>query len=669
MNKTENDDQLFRGLLHSDDGIITQIFEANDQTITFLASFRLSDRLIERLEHAARFLERLKTPQDPLIFSERSRIARLGIQISCEPPSLGEIIDKTIQLTMVASAVIPGYPTLGDLKDFFTPGFPVGRLIFCEPEALLTSEEVLAALEGGEMKLPASTKISSNGTIYIAPHNVVCYFKEAVAGDILGRILLRKDGRDFLNRYQLRQETAAVIIPPGEGIVTTCSMYLSDHYVVLQCGFELGTQLPATVLDPIKTRGINIYLEIINGSRHPIVNPLIPAKIYRASKFTSEKRKKPQGFPTEPYPYQELRQLEKRLQTAKSATCRFVDRPLAMIRGRTNGLDKAEIFLNGPDRECDVPAFRCAAIKRYAAPASICPHVFATSKLSRILKTNPVALVMRYFPNLVEHRDIINLASDGKIRALYFFEPSSQYGSFLSDRDHNQLEEYYDMGLEVYWVSMLTDCLLISTKRDNKGYFVAPKRLAAFQKSMLFAFYGSNQPLSKLAIERLSLLMDALIGFWGPNIGIVTGGGSGVMEQANKIARKRGILSGANFLEITDQKMTTAVDFCQVFQATCRHSRQKWFEVTSFPIFNVGGLGSMEEFGITLCNMKLAIAEPVPIILFDTEGDGSFWKGAKEQVLEMVRRGRAPKWIENRLVITSEPQVVIEAYRDLLQLF
>jgi predicted Rossmann-fold nucleotide-binding protein len=115
--------------------------------------------------------------------------------------------------------------------------------------------------------------------------------------------------------------------------------------------------------------------------------------------------------------------------------------------------------------------------------------------------------------------------------------------------------------------------------------------------------------------------------------------------------------------------MTTDVDFCQVFQATCRHSRQKWFEVASFPIFNVGGLGSLEELGITLCNMKLNILEPVPVILFDTEGKGDFWEGIESQIGEMIGRGRAPAWIKDNIVITDDPQIVIDTYRNQLQLF
>ena len=286
-----------------------------------------------------------------------------------------------------------------------------------------------------------------------------------------------------------------------------------------------------------------------------------------------------------------------------------------------------------------------------------------------MVKKRPVVLALKYFPNLVEHRDIINLAAEGKLKALYFFEASCEHGPFLSQEDHGRLQDYHAFGVDVYWVCGLNKSLMVHTIRDGKGYFVVPDRLADFHKSMLFAFYGSTLPLTPDGRNRLGKLMDALVSFWGCNIGIVTGGGSGVMEVANTLGRDRGILSGANFLEITDQPMTTDVDFCQVFQATCRHSRQKWFEIASFPIFNVGGLGSLEELGITLCNMKLSIMERVPIILFDTDGNKGFWNGMRRQIATMVDQTRAPEWIEEQVVITNDPEEVIDAYRRQLQLF
>ena len=658
MGKIPMNNHLFRGLLQSADGVITKVNFANARSIEFEATFGISDELIEQL----------KNQPEHIVFSERSRIARLGIQIKSDPPDIDGLETDKITLSLVASAAISGYPGLNEIKDFFSLGLPVGRLVFCDPDALLSSDEVLEAIERAELKLPASTTISSDGSIVIAPHKVVCQFKESLSKKTLGRILLREDGRELLNRYQVRRAVPSVTVAAGEGVVTTCSMYLNDHYVVLQSGFAMGRNLPATVLDPIKTRGIRIYLEIINQSDHPIVNPLISAKIYNAAKSRNGvRRKKAKQGST--YTYRQMRDFEKRLTRAGNSTCHFIDKPVAVIQAEADELQNAKIFLNGPGQSCEVTKAMCALARRDLSPDSECIHMYATSRIQQAVRKIPAVLAVKYFPNIIEHRDIINATCEGKLKALYFYEPSCEHGPFLSQQDHHRLEEYHAFGLEVYWVSGLNGRLMKHTMRDGMGYFVAPERIADFHKSMLFAFYGSNQRLSTLGEKRLGTLMDALIDFWGQRIGIVTGGGSGVMEQANSLARKRGILSGANFLDITDQSMTTDVDFCQVFQATCRHSRQKWFEIASFPIFNVGGLGSLEELGITLCNMKLSILDPVPVILFDTEAAGNFWSGIDGQINEMVNRGRAPDWIKDNIVITDDPQTVTEVYRQRLQLF
>jgi predicted Rossmann-fold nucleotide-binding protein len=652
--------QLFRGLLQTNDGTITKVLDANDRYLSFYTSFKLSGRLIDKLK---------QSPQH-LIFSERSRIARLGVQITSETPTAQYLKKDVITLKLKAWQAIKGYPGLEKLKDFFTEGLPVGRLVFCDPDSLLSSDQVLEAIDKAELKLPASTTISSDGSIVIAPHKVIYTLRDDLDLKTLGRILVRKDGREILNRYQERNEVRALNIPSGEGVITTCSMYLNDHYVVLQSGFELGEHLSATILDPIKTRGIRIYLEIVNNSEHPIVNPLIAAKIYQVPNHQKSKKWFHPSKGGKPYTHDQLRELEQHMNGAQNKTCNYVARPVAVLPcGEKEGYRNASIFMNGPQDPCRAGSASCTAGRRDFSPASICSHIYATSRIAQKCSGSPSAVVLKYFPNMMEHRDIINLAYEGKICALYFIEPSCEHGPFLSQLDHTRLLEYHAFGLDVFWVSSLNDCLMVHTIRDGKGYFVDPERFADFHKSMLFAFYGSNKALSARGNKRLGELLDALVDFWGKNIGIVTGGGSGVMERVNKFARERGVLSGANFLDITDQSMTREVDFCQVFQDTCRHSRQKWFEIASFPIFNVGGLGSLEELGITLCNMKLSIMEPVPVILFDTEGDGSFWENVTLQINEMVRNNRAPSWIMKNILVTNNPEEVIEAYRTRLHLF
>jgi hypothetical protein len=633
--------------------------DINNHSVAFQTTFGLNADLVDEF----------KNRPEHIVFSERSRIARLGLQIKCNPPVADSLKGDRITLNLEASAVIPGYPILDEFKDLFALGLPVGRLVFCDPEALLSSDEVLRAIERAELKLPESTAISSDGSIVIAPHKVVCRFREPLDRKTLGRILLREDGRELLNRYQVRNAVPSLTIAPGEGVVTTCSMYLNEQYVVLQSGFSLGRNLPATVLDPIKTRGIRIYLEIVNQSHHPIVNPLISAKVYSAAKSRNGQRRKRAARTGNSFNYRQMRRFEKRFEDIGNPNCHFLERPVALASGESDRLEKAEFFINGPSENCEVTRAMCALARRDFSPKSECAHIYATSRIEDAIDSDPSVLILKFFPNIIEHREIINLTCQGKLKALYFFEPSYEHGPFLSQQDHHRLEEYHAFGLEVYWVSELNQRLMKHTMRDRLGYFVAPERIADFHKSMLFAFYGSNQKLSQKGEKKLGALMDALIEFWGQHIGIVTGGGSGVMEQANTLARERGILSGANFLDITDQSLTTDVDFCQVFQATCRHSRQKWFEIASFPIFNIGGLGSLEELGITLCNMKLSILDPVPVVLFDTEGGGDYWNGIDDQIHEMVKRGRAPDWIEDNIVITDDPKMVTDVYRQRLQLF
>jgi predicted Rossmann-fold nucleotide-binding protein len=650
------DPRSYRGMLQSDDGHIMRVISQDDNSITFQTGFGLSQHMIERL----------KARSEHIVFSERSRIARLGIQITCEAPSIERLDGDLLILTQTASAVIPGYPGLDRLRSLFDNGLPVGRMVYCDPDALLSSEQVIAAIERSDLKLPASTAISSDGSIVIAPHRVICTLRQDIDEETFGRILLREDGREMLNRYQIPKSVPHLIIPPGEGVITTCSMYLNEHYVVLQSGFSLGRNLPATVLDPIKTRGIRIYLEIINGTQHTIVNPLISARVYGAPRQKHFERRKPAARAHVRYSLDEMKTLQPRLQTENQRTCHFIDRSLAVI-DPSQGIGDALIHTNGPSDECAISSAQCSTERQDFSSRSRCPHEYATARISG--GSGQSILVLKYFPNLIEHRDIINQVVEDRIQAIYFYEASCEHGPFLSQEDHSRLQEYHAFGVDVYWVCGLNQRLMEHTMRDGKGYFVAIERLADFHKSMLFAFYGSTLLLSQAGVDRLGRLMDALVSFWGRHIGIVTGGGSGVMEMANTLARRRGILSGANFLDITDQSLTTDVDFCQVFQATCRHSRQKWFEIASFPIFNVGGLGSLEELGITLCNMKLSIMERVPIILFATEGQKDFWQGMRRQISDMVRYNRAPAWIEDYVVITDDPEEVTDAYRKHLQLF
>ena len=159
MARPARDNRSYRGMLQSDDGVIARVIDRSAGEIRFQSSFGLSPHMIKRL----------KSHPEHILFSERSRIARLGIQITSDPPTLDQLQGDELMVTQTASAAILGYPALDQLAAFFVPGLPVGRMVYCDPEALLSSEQVMAAIERAELKLPASTAISSDGSIVIAP--------------------------------------------------------------------------------------------------------------------------------------------------------------------------------------------------------------------------------------------------------------------------------------------------------------------------------------------------------------------------------------------------------------------------------------------------------------------------------------------------------------------
>jgi hypothetical protein len=69
-------------------------------------------------------------------------------------------------------------------------------------------------------------------------------------------------------------------------------MYLKEHFVVLNQGEgNFGLHTSAVLLDPIKTFGTNIMLEIYNTGDQPVVNPMVSVEIFRAPRSPTEEFK------------------------------------------------------------------------------------------------------------------------------------------------------------------------------------------------------------------------------------------------------------------------------------------------------------------------------------------------------------------------------------------
>jgi predicted Rossmann-fold nucleotide-binding protein len=262
-------------------------------------------------------------------------------------------------------------------------------------------------------------------------------------------------------------------------------------------------------------------------------------------------------------------------------------------------------------------------------------------------------LVVDYFPDLLEHIELLTRIPDLKLKRIIFRKASRTHGYFLSSNAHARLDTFDAINVQVYWYDELTKDLYLHVYKKEHGFFVREEMGRKFQEATILAFYGSAVGLDKADTDRISGLVEKLSAFIGPNLGVLTGGGGGVMRLATDQARSKGALTGACFLELEAQPPELGVDFFNTFQEVSRHFRQKWFEVADFCIFNVGGVGTLEEIGIELCNLKLGIRPRVPYVFFNSK----YWADLRKQVREMIRTGRAPRgWPTTSSSRTTPPR-------------
>jgi len=104
---------------------------------------------------------------------------------------------------------------------------------------------------------------------------------------------------------------------------------------------------------------------------------------------------------------------------------------------------------------------------------------------------------------------------------------------------------------------------------------------------------------------------------------IITGGGPGIMEAANKGAREAGVLSiGLNIVLPAEQACNIYANKTLTFNHFFVRKVMLVKYATAFVIMP-GGLGTLDELTEVLTLMQTRKIKPFPVILFDS----SFWQG------------------------------------------
>ncbi len=625
----------------SQDGQILTVKNQDERTVALTLAFWP--------RHPAEF-DFLKAHLADLKFTERSSLARIGIEMLLH--GAPRIEGNRVELDVEAFIYDPSFPNAPYWKKLLRSGAPVGRLFHAPAAAKLSTAEIWEAVKTNHLKLPNTISIDRAGRVFLTTHQVSYTLNAKLTRPQFERIVGGTAGRGFLDKVQVRHEASPLTIPPHSGLLTSCSMYLKEHFVVLNQGEgNFGIHTSAVLLDPIKTFGTNIMLEIYNTGDQPVVHPMVSVEIFRAPEATdpalktlTKKRQRLLGTATDLY--QSLDENPPRDKTEAKPKTKIT------VRGQSATMENQSVCVRAGDELKKILADN-------GGPSGHRTMIQALDAAPE----NADTLILDYFPDLLEHIELVTRLGDVRLKRLIFRKASRTHGYFLSSNAHARLDMFDAIGLSVYWYDELTKDIYLHTYKKEHGFFVREEVARKFQESTILAFYGSAVGLEAADTARISGLVDKLTGFFGYNLGVLTGGGGGVMRLATDQARAKGALTGACFLELEAQPPELGVDFFNTFQESSRHFRQKWFEAADFCIFNVGGVGTLEEIGIETCNLKLGIRPRVPYVFFNAD----FWSDLRKQLRHMVVTKRAPAWMLDYILFTDDPDEVVSFYRKKLQ--
>jgi predicted Rossmann-fold nucleotide-binding protein len=278
-------------------------------------------------------------------------------------------------------------------------------------------------------------------------------------------------------------------------------------------------------------------------------------------------------------------------------------------------------------------------VEKYIEQQPIYPFLKA---MEEGIITSQGVLFSRFFPSPLLKKTLLSGPVTRCLKGLYFEKPSHSSGDFFSHEDRSMLHDLAQFAIPVYWADKKTGKILQYVPKPNKdaGMFVPLALVEDFLKAASFGIYGSNlqscapleNELSDLfkALDKLRKEIDHPLLNKTTPIALITGGGPGVMEMGNKVAKSLGLLSCANIVDfrgkkdapINEQNQNPYVDIKMTYRLDRLVERQAEFYL-DFPIFLEGGIGTDFEYSLEELRRKVGSTEATPVLLF---GSPEYWK-------------------------------------------
>lgn len=296
--------------------------------------------------------------------------------------------------------------------------------------------------------------------------------------------------------------------------------------------------------------------------------------------------------------------------------------------------------------------------------------------------TSQGILLSRYFPSPLMKRMLLSDQVQRCLKGIYFQFPSHSYGNFFSAEDRALLHDLDKFAIPVYWIDSSTRKILKFVQKPDRdsGLFVPLNQVDTFLKSTVFGIYGSNLLEGNLETELRDMMQGILNMRAEMNhpllhkdtpLAMVTGGGPGVMEVGNRVAKELGILSCANIVDfspkgfavVNEQKQNPFVEAKMTYRIDKLVERQAEFHL-DFPIFLMGGIGTDFEYSLEEVRRKVGATPSHPILLM---GSPDYWK---RKVTDRFRCNletgtiKGSEWVSNCFICIQNAQEGIEVYRQ-----
>jgi uncharacterized protein (TIGR00730 family) len=173
------------------------------------------------------------------------------------------------------------------------------------------------------------------------------------------------------------------------------------------------------------------------------------------------------------------------------------------------------------------------------------------------------------------------------------------------------------------------------------------------------SFFGSARVRPQHKIYRETRQIASILAKEG--FSIMTGGGPGVMEAANRGAHEAGGTSIGVNIELPMEQQANR--FANV-KLHCRYFFVRKVIFVKYAIAFVimpGGFGTLDEFFEALTLIQTHKIKPFPVILYDSD----YWKGMLDWMHgRMVGEGKITPEELNYFTLVDDPQRVVEIVKD-----